>query len=550
MFSCFQIDTKKEAENKVTELVSPAEFVEEELTLDQPRPRRNPKPSKKKLAALTDADDITNEKQKPVVSQRQKNVKRKADETNNDETNASAPDEMRSQKQKHKKSRKTGAKGNITVVENQEKEIVAVANAKRVQNLLMRRHHFTEIDKDNSERSEIIDVDEEREVSGSEDTSDFAPRKRFVHACSSPPLHKSPDGYLNSAQNHQSLGVKTSSPPLCQFSGDDFDSLQHQQPCQSSGDNFNSPYDQQPLQSSGGHLNSLQRQQPLQSSGGNFNSPQHQQPLQSSSGNFNSPQHQQPLQSSGDNFNSPQHQQPLQSSSGNFNSTQYQEPLQSSGGNFNLPQHQQPLQSSSGNFNSTQHQEPLQSSGGNFNSPQHQQPLQSSGGNFNSPQHQQPPTLANRSPPLHCGNVDSPQQPHNYQSSVKKYTVPLQASDGKYMYSLPHHPQHTTSRASASPHCDQATSRKGFSFFQSLQHCSDFDVLDLDLPMNPASHLEAGSHTARDDTPQREPSFSNLHTACSSCQPLLMSLNKRLSSLEAEFEKLRRKQRKVSVYCT
>ena len=534
MFSCFQIDTKKEAENKVTELVSPAEFVEEELTLDQPRPRRNPKPSKKKLAALTDADDITNEKQKPVVSQRQKNVKRKADETNNDETNASAPDEMRSQKQKHKKSRKTGAKGNITVAENQEKEIVAVANAKRVQNLLMRRHHFTEIDKDNSERSEIIDVDEEREVSGSEDTPDFAPRKRFVHACSSTPLHKSPDGYLNSAQNHQSLGVKTSSPPLCQFSGDDFNSLQHQQPCQSSGDNFNSPYDQQPLQSSGGHFNSLQHQQPLQSSGGNFNSPQHQQPLQSSSGNFNSPQHQQPLQSSGDNFNSPQHQQPLQSSSGNFNSTQYQEPLQSSGGNFNSPQHQQPLQSSSGNFNSTQHQEPLQSSSGNFN----------------SPQHQQPPTLANRSPPLHCGNVDSPQQPHNYQSSVKKYTVPLQASDGKYMYSLPHHPQHTTLRASASPHCDQATSRKEFSFFQSLQHCSDFDVLDLDLPMNPASHLEAGSHTARDDTPQRKPSFSNLHTACSSCQPLLMSLNKRLSSLEAEFEKLRRKQRKVSVYCT
>lgn len=118
------------------------------------------------------------------------------------------------------------------------------------------------------------------------------------------------------------------------------------------------------------------------------------------------------------------------------------------------------------------------------------------------------------------------------------------------MYSLPHHPQHTTLRASASPHYNQATSQKGFSFFQSLQHRSDFDVSDLDLPMNPAPYLEAGSHTIRDDIQQREPSFSNLQTACSSCQPLLMSLNKRLGSLEAEFEKLKRKQRKVSVYCT
>lgn len=31
------------------------------------------------------------------------------------------------------------------VVENYDNEIVAVANAKRVQNLLMRRQHFTEV---------------------------------------------------------------------------------------------------------------------------------------------------------------------------------------------------------------------------------------------------------------------------------------------------------------------------------------------------------------------------------------------------------------------
>lgn len=329
--------------------------------------------------------------------------------------------------------------------------------------------------------------------------------------------------------------MTNSSPPLHQSSGDDFNSLQQQQSLQSSGGNFNSPQHLQPLHSSGGNFNSLKHQQPLQSSGHNLNSPEHQQPLeQSSCGNFNSPQHQQPLQSSGGNFNSPQHQQPLQSS----------------GRNLNSPEHQQPLQSSRGNFNSPQHQQPHQSSGDDFNSVQHQQPLQSSGRNFNSSQHQQSPTLANKSPPRHCGNVDSPQQSHNYQCSDKRYSAPLQTSDGKYMYSLPHHPQHTTLRASASPHYNQATSQKGFSFFQSLQHCSDFDVSDLDLPMNPAPYLEAGSHTIRDDIQQREPSFSNLQTACSSCQPLLMSLNKRLGSLEAEFEKLKRKQRKVSVYCT
>ena len=116
----------------------------------------------------------------------------------------------------------------------------------------------------------------------------------------------------------------------------------------------------------------------------------------------------------------------------------------------------------------------------------------------------------------------------------------------KYTYGLPNQPQATTLRPSALPHCDQATSKRGFSFFESLQHCSDFDVSDLDLPMNPTSHEEARSHITRDDTQQSEASFNNLHAACSSCQPLLMSLHKRLSSLEAEFEKLKRKQRKVS----
>ena len=68
---------------------------------------------------------------------------------------------------------------------------------------------------------------------------------------------------------------------------------------------------------------------------------------------------------------------------------------------------------------------------------------------------------------------------------------------------------------------------------------------DLDLPVNPTSQVEARSHITRDDNQQSEASFNNLHTVCSSFQPLLMSLHKRLSSLEAEFEKLKRKQRNV-----
>ena len=172
---------------------------------------------------------------------------------------------------------------------------------------------------------------------------------------------------------------------------------------------------------------------------------------------------------------------------------------------------------------------------------------QFSDGNFNSPEHHAA-AVANSSTPLHCGNFSSPQQPHNYLSSGKRHGVALQASDNKYTYGLPYEPQATTLRPSASPHCDLATSKCGFSFFESLQHSSDFDVSDLDLPMNLTSYVEARSHITRDVTQQSGASFNNLQAGCSSCQTPLMSLHKRLSSssLEAEFAKLKRKQRKVS----
>ena len=92
-----------------------------------------------------------------------------------------------------------------------------------------------------------------------------------------------------------------------------------------------------------------------------------------------------------------------------------------------------------------------------------------------------------------------------------------------------------------------------FSISQSLSHCSDYDVSDLEEPVICSSRNSnlhqlqtAQSHTSRDDSWHRKSSFSaDLNNSCPNCQPLLQSLSSRLSSLEAEVEKLRRKQRKV-----
>lgn len=57
-------DTRKEAENKINELVTPHEIKEPFITLDGPRPCREPKPSKRKLAALENAVENISEKNK------------------------------------------------------------------------------------------------------------------------------------------------------------------------------------------------------------------------------------------------------------------------------------------------------------------------------------------------------------------------------------------------------------------------------------------------------------------------------------------------------
>ena len=95
-----------------------------------------------------------------------------------------------------------------------------------------------------------------------------------------------------------------------------------------------------------------------------------------------------------------------------------------------------------------------------------------------------------------------------------------------------------------------------FSISQSLSHCSDYDVSDLEGPITYSSRNSnlhqlqtVRGHISRDDSWHTTSSYSaDVNTSCPSCQPLLQTLSSRLSSLEAEVEKLRRKQRKVWMF--
>lgn len=437
LFFSQYVDTKKEAKDKVTELVCPQEV--EETNLDGPRPRRDPKPSKKKLASLENADETSETMKESEVSQKRKNMKKIELVEINAKIVPGKEENMPKRKKRKSKQAEVNTDDNHTElsvsekqksqkkaeVDNSEKEIVAAANAKRVQNLLIRRQQFTASDSgENTGAAEIIDIDKEQESSGS-------------------------DLNIKSTQAQQSLGVTKGMPPFCQ------------------------------------------------SSGGNFGSVNSQQPLGIASGSLALALH---PSDSGSNLSGQQHQQ----HPGVTNSS----PLlsQSSGKNFSSPQH--PGVSSSS---------PLQ---------------QSFHGNFRTPQH-------------HALNVTNI-SPYFLQSSDKQNSTAHRASDPYDTYSSsPDQPQHTIVRTSGLMYRDPATPQQEFSFLQSLHHCSDFDVSDLDMTVNP-NYLETSNHKRREDVQQREPSFSNLPAACSGCQPLLTSLNKRLCSLEAEFEKLKRKQKKVS----
>ena len=348
------------------------------------------------------------------MPQRKKQKKSKQAEVNTDDNHTEL---SVSQKQKSRKKAE---------VDNSEKEIVASANAKRVQNLLMRRQQFTVSDSgENTGAAEIIDIDKEQEASGS-------------------------DVNFKSTQAQQSLvGVTNSVPPFCQ------------------------------------------------SSGGNFGSANSQQPLGIASGPLAPVLH---PSDPGSNLSGQQHQQ----HPGVTNNS----PLlsQSSRKNFSSPQHSGVSSSS-----------PLQQS---FHS------------NFRTPQHQA----------LNVTNIS----PSFLQASDKQNSTAHRPSDTYDTYSSsPDQPRHAIVRPSGLMYRDPATPQQEFSFLQSLHHCSDFDVSDLDMAVNP-NYLETSNHRRREDVHQREPSFSDLPAACSGCQPLLTSLNKRLCSLEAEFEKLKRKQKKVS----
>ena len=405
------------------------------------------------------------------MSQKQKRKKsRKAEVSNNDNGIVFGKEQLVSQKQKSK-----SAEGNY------DKEIVTVANAKRVQNLLMRRQQITVSDDESIDETEII----VEEVSGSEKTSDHTNRKEFEQL--SPLSHQSPDGYFNSTQHQQSMGVINSSPPP-------------------SRENFGSTQQRSGVITSGSAVMVLHP-----SSGANFCTPQHQQ-TSDVHVNGSSPS---VRQSSPNNLSTPQHQQPPVV-------TNSSPPLRhSSGSNFSTPQHRQHSDVTAGSSPPLNH-----SFSSSLGTPQYQQ---SSGGNFSTPQHQQSLHVGeiNSSPPLHQSSGGS-------NSSIRRALTVTQSSPTLH--------QSSDNRNGTS----LATPPQEFSFLRSLHHCSDFDMSDLDLAMSPSYQLETGNLTARDDIQRREPAFSNLPTACAGCQPLLMALNKRLCSLEAEFERMKRKQKKVS----
>lgn len=429
---------------------------------------------KRKAVVEKDGDTVSEKEVK--VSQKQKRKKlRKAEVSNNDNDIVFGKEQLVSQKQKSK-----SAEGNY------DKEIVTVANAKRVQNLLMRRQQITVSDDESIGETEIIGAKKVHveEVSGSEKTSDHTNRKEFVQI--SPPSHQSSDGYFDSTQHQQSMGVINTSLPL---SRENFASPQYQQ---SSG-----------VITSGSAVMGLHP-----SSGANFSTPQHQQ-TSDVSGSSSSLR-----QLSPNNLSTPQQQQPPVV-------TNSSPPLRHSpGSNFSTPQHRQHSDVTAGSSPPLNH-----SFSSSLGTPQYQQ---SSGGNFSTPQHQQSLHVGeiNSSPPLHQSSGGS-------NSSIRRALTVTQSSPTLHQSS-----DNRNSTALATP-------PQEFSFLRSLRHCSDFDMSDLDLTMSPSYQLETGNLTAR-DIQQREPAFSNLPTACTGCQPLLMALNKRLCSLEAEFERMKRKQKKVS----
>lgn len=106
----------------------------------------------------------------------------------------------------------------------------------------------------------------------------------------------------------------------------------------------------------------------------------------------------------------------------------------------------------------------------------------------------------------------------------------------------------------SSPDALQQKPPQEFSISQSLSHCSDYFVSDLDLAMDCSFsstnlHQMQTAHVhmvPRDSSWQGMSPLQGVSNLCTNCQPVLESLSRRLSVLEADIEKLRRKQRKVS----
>ena len=151
----------------VTSLVSPAvKDVEREPNIDAPCPRREPRPSKKKL------EDLEN-------SQRCEDLKRKktrkepgAEKGQNLKEPSSKQKQMNKEPEVSRKKKSVSKRGKAAdPKDTQDRGFISAANTQRVQNLLEHRQHA-------SWKPEVVEIDEGAEDKTNQSTSSVQPKSK------------------------------------------------------------------------------------------------------------------------------------------------------------------------------------------------------------------------------------------------------------------------------------------------------------------------------------------------------------------------------------
>ena len=133
----------------VTSLVSPAvKDAEQEPDIDAPRPRREPRPSKKKLEDLENTQQCQEPKRKKARKEPITEKVQNLEEPSSKQKQINKEPEVSRKKKNASKKRKAA-----DPKDTQECGFISAANAQRVQNLLERRQH-------SSWKPEIVEIEE------------------------------------------------------------------------------------------------------------------------------------------------------------------------------------------------------------------------------------------------------------------------------------------------------------------------------------------------------------------------------------------------------